>query len=147
MSETISIDQIRQLLPHRYPFLLVDRVLEYEKGKRVVALKNVTINEPYFQGHYPKTPVMPGVLIVESMAQAGGLAVGGAANPNALPLLARIEQVRFRRVVKPGDQLIISAVVQKERSGITKVSARVEVESELVAHGVLVFALMTGEEG
>jgi len=144
--EQLSIDQIRNLLPHRYPFLLVDRVLEREEGHRVVALKNVTINEPFFQGHYPQTPVMPGALIVEAMAQAGGLAVGGAGHGDLLPLLAAIEKVRFREVVKPGDQLIITATVKAVRAGIVKISAEAKVEAKVVTQGELTFALVPRRE-
>lgn len=147
VSEVLSSDQIRDLLPHRYPFLLVDRVLELEEGKRVVGLKNVTINEPFFQGHYPQTPVMPGVLIVEAMAQVGGLAVGGASTEDLLPLLAAIEKVRFRKVVKPGDQLIITATVLKARSGIFKIGAVAEVAQKVVADGELTFTLVPKGEG
>lgn len=146
MSEVLSIDQIRELLPHRYPFLLVDRVLEREAGKRIVGLKNVTINEPFFQGHYPTTPVMPGVLIVEAMAQVGGLAVGGASTADVLPLLAAIEKVRFRQVVKPGDQLIITATVINSRSGVVKIAASAEVDAKVVAEGELTFTLIPREE-
>lgn len=144
--ETLSIDQIQQLLPHRYPFLMVDRVLELEAGHRVVALKNVTINEPFFQGHYPQTPVMPGVMIVEAMAQVGGLAAGGAPDSNTLPLLAAIEKVKFRQVVKPGDQLIITATVQAARASIMKISAEAKVGGKIAAHGSLTFALVPREE-
>ncbi len=146
MSEVLSIDQIREHLPHRYPFLLVDRVLEREAGKRIVGLKNVTINEPFFQGHYPTTPVMPGVLIVEAMAQVGGLAVGGASTADVLPLLAAIEKVRFRQVVKPGDQLIITATVINSRSGVVKIAASAEVDAKVVAEGELTFTLIPREE-
>lgn len=145
--ELLSIDQIRKLLPHRYPFLMVDRVLEREEGHRVVAIKNVTINEPFFQGHYPETPVMPGVMIVEAMAQVGGLAVGGAPDQKTLPLLAAIEKVRFREVVKPGDQLKITATVQGARAGVVKIAAEARVEGKVVAQGQLTFALVPGKEG
>lgn len=145
--ELLSVDQIRKLLPHRYPFLMVDRVLEREEGHRVVAIKNVTINEPFFQGHYPETPVMPGVMIVEAMAQVGGLAVGGAPDQNILPLLAAIEKVRFREVVKPGDQLVITATVQGTRAGVVKITAEAKVAGKVVAQGQLTFALVSREEG
>ena len=138
----LSIDEIQQLLPHRYPFLMVDRVIEREEGQRVVAVKNVTINEPFFQGHYPQTPVMPGVMIVEAMAQAGGLATAGAPDSDILPLLAAIEKVRFRDVVKPGDQLVISATVQAARAGVVKISAIAKVDDKVVAEGHLTFALV-----
>ena len=138
----LSIDEIQQLLPHRYPFLMVDRVIERKEGQRVVAVKNVTINEPFFQGHYPQTPVMPGVMIVEAMAQVGGLATAGAPGSDILPLLAAIEKVRFRDVVKPGDQLVISATVQAARAGVVKISAIAKVDDKVVAEGHLTFALV-----
>jgi 3-hydroxyacyl-[acyl-carrier-protein] dehydratase len=137
-----SIDEIQRLLPHRYPFLMVDRVVEREEGHRVVAIKNVTINEPFFQGHYPQTPVMPGVMIVEAMAQVGGLAAGGAPDRDTIPLLAAIEKVRFREVVKPGDQLMIIATVQAARAGVVKISAEARVDDKVVAGGHLTFALV-----
>jgi 3-hydroxyacyl-[acyl-carrier-protein] dehydratase len=142
MSILLSIDRIRELLPHRYPFLMVDRVLELEEGRRIVAVKNVTINEPYFQGHYPVTPGMPGVMIVEAMAQAGGLAVGGTAESEEIgSLLASLERVRFRRVVKPGDQLIITAEVTAARLGLVKTQAKAEVDGDVAAQGELTFVL------
>lgn len=146
MSEILSIDEIRGLLPQRYPFLMIDRVLEREKGCRAVAVKNVTVNEPYFQGHYPQTPVMPGVLIVEAMAQAGGLALGVTSDSAVLPLLAAIRKVRFHQVVKPGDQLVITATVTASRRGVVKISAQGEVAGELVAVGELSFVLVKREE-
>ncbi len=142
-TEVLSIDQIRKLIPHRYPFLMVDRVLEREEGKRVKAIKNVTINEPFFQGHYPETPVMPGVMIVEAMAQIGGLAVGGSPESDTLPLLAAIEKVRFREVVKPGDQLVITATVLAARAGVVKIKAEAKVEDKIAAQGELTFALVS----
>lgn len=144
--ELLSIDQIRGLLPHRYPFLMVDRVVEREEGKRVVALKNVTVNEPFFQGHYPQTPVMPGVMIVEAMAQTGGLAVGGAPDADVIPLLAAIEKARFREVVKPGDQLVITAEVQAMRSSLVKISAQATVDGKVVAESNLTFVLAPRED-
>ena len=138
----LSIDEIQALLPHRYPFLMVDRVLEREVGRRVVAIKNVTINEPFFQGHYPQTPVMPGVMIVEAMAQVGGLAAEVEPEGNTLPLFAAIEKVRFREVVKPGDQLVITATVQAARAGVVKIAAEARVDDKVVAEGNLTFALV-----
>ena len=142
----LSIDQIQRLLPHRYPFLMVDRVLEQEEGQRVVAVKNVTINEPFFQGHYPQTPVMPGVMIVEAMAQVGGLAVGGVPGSDLLPLLAAIEKVRFREVVKPGDQLVITATVQAVRAGVVKVKAEATVDEKVAAEGQLTLLSAQGDD-
>lgn len=137
----LSIDDIYEKLPHRYPFLMVDKVLELEEGNRIVAVKNVTINEPFFQGHYPQLPVMPGVMIVEAMAQVGGLAVGGAADSSTVPLLAAVERVRFKRMVRPGDQLVITAEVLAHRSGVVKVQAEARVEQDVCAQGQLTFML------
>ncbi|KLU40119.1 MAG: 3-hydroxyacyl-ACP dehydratase FabZ [Limnochordia bacterium] len=136
----LSIDEIREKLPHRYPFLMVDKVLELEEGKRIVALKNVTINEPFFQGHYPHFPVMPGVMILEAMAQVGGLAVGGSED-ESIPLLAAVERARFKEMVRPGDQLVITAQVVANRSGIVKVEAEAKVKDVLCAAGQLTFML------
>lgn len=139
----MDVDEIMKKLPHRYPFLMVDKVIELERGKRAVCVKNVTINEPYFQGHYPHTPIMPGVMIIEAMAQSGGLAVDSAAagSESAVPLFAAIDKARFRRVVKPGDQLIITVNVLSTRSQIVKVEAKAEVDGELAAEGQLTFVL------
>ncbi len=139
----MDIDQILMRLPHRYPFLMVDRVVELETGKRVVTVKNVTINEPYFQGHYPRFPVMPGVMIVEAMAQAGGLAVAGGRqqkdDSNAVPLLAAVDKARFRRMVRPGDQLVLDVDVLRAGSRLAKVAAKALVEDELAAEAELTF--------
>ncbi len=140
----LSIDEIRERLPHRYPFLMVDRVLELNEGQAAVAIKNVTINEPFFQGHYPQVPVMPGVMMIEAMAQVGGLAAGGAGE-GTIPLLAAVDKVKFRRVVKPGDQLRIKAEILKARRQLVKVQAWAEVEGETVTQGELTFLLV--EEG
>lgn len=138
----MDVDEIMKKLPHRYPFLMVDKVIELERGKRAVCVKNVTINEPYFQGHYPHIPIMPGVMIIEAMAQSGGLAVDSAAgSESAVPLFAAIDNARFRRVVKPGDQLIITVNVLSTRSQIVKVEAKAEVDGELAAEGQLTFVL------
>jgi len=120
---------------------LVDRVLELERGKRAVVVKNVTINEPFFQGHYPNLPVMPGVLIIEAMAQAGGLAAAVDSDADMVPLFAAIDKARFRRVVRPGDQLIITIEVLRARGSYIKVKATAEVDKELAAEGELTFVL------
>lgn len=141
--------EIRRRLPHRYPFLLVDRILELEEGVRAVGLKNVTANEPFFNGHYPQQPIMPGVLIAEAMAQVGGLALSGAAlddSAELLPLFAGIDQMRFRRIVTPGDQLRIEAKVLKYRRGLAKVDATAWVAQDVVCQGELMFALKRADE-
>jgi beta-hydroxyacyl-ACP dehydratase FabZ len=127
-------------LPHRYPFLLVDRILELIPDKKVVALKNVTINEPFFQGHFPGTPIMPGVLIVEAMAQAGGV-LASASLPQekqgALIYFMGIDKVKFRKPVVPGDQLIIEVQILKQRLQAIKMSGVAFVDKKLVAEAEL----------
>ena len=134
--------QIMSILQHRYPFLLVDRVLELEPGKRAVGVKNVTINEPYFMGHFPDNPIMPGVLTVEAMAQVGGiLLLASTANEGKLALFAGIDKIRFRRPVLPGDQLVTEAVLMKAKGDIGRVSVVGRVDGQIVAQGEYLFAL------
>jgi len=145
MDKFMDIRKILELLPHRFPFLLVDRVLEFEKGKSLVAIKNVTINEPYFQGHFPDYPVMPGVLIVEAMAQAGGLlTIYSMENlpEGKLFLFTGIEKVRFRKPVYPGDQLILKAFYLKHKMNMWKMKAEAWVENKLTTDGILTAALV-----
>ncbi len=139
---TVEIDQIRRILPHRYPFLMVDRVLHYRPGESLTALKNVTINEAYFQGHFPARPVMPGVLIVEAMAQAAGILAFYSNNTreNAISYLAGIDKARFKRPVVPGDQLIIDVTTEKTVMGIFRFRAAAKVEGKLVARCELLSA-------
>lgn len=129
---------IRKLLPHRYPMLLVDRVLELEPGKRAVVIKNVTANEPFFQGHYPSVPIMPGVLIIEAMAQASGLAMAPE-DGMGLPLLIGVDKARFRKMVTPGDQLRIEATVLRGGSRLGKVNAIAMVDGAVIAEAELIF--------
>ena len=140
----LTSEQIQGLLPHRYPFALVDRVIEHEPGKRAVALKNVTLNEPQFQGHFPGRPLMPGVLIVEAMAQVGGLIVTQMPDiPKGLFVFAGIDGVRFRKPVVPGDQLRITCdLLSFKRRRFGKVHAQASVEGELVCSGDLLFSLV-----
>lgn len=137
-------EQILNLLPHRYPFALVDRVLEQVPGKRAVAIKNISINEPQFQGHFPGRPLMPGVLIVETMAQVGGLIVMQMPNlPQGLFVFAGIDGVRFRRPVVPGDQLHITCeLISIRRQRFSKVRGRATVDGQLVCDGELMFSLL-----
>ena len=132
------------LLPHRYPFALVDRVIDYEPGKSALAIKNVTINEPHFQGHFPDRPLMPGVLIVEAMAQVGGLIVTQMPDlPKGLFVFAGIDGVRFRRPVVPGDQLMISCeLISIKRQRFGKVKGEAKVQGQLVCSGELMFSLV-----
>lgn len=131
-------------LPHRYPFLLVDRIVELEKGTRVVGIKNVTINEPFFQGHYPGHPVMPGVLIVEAMAQVSGfLLLDEDDATSKVPYFTAIDQVKFRKPVTPGDQLRIESEMIKARRGIAKVRCQTFVGDDIVAQGELMFTIVS----
>ncbi len=132
------------LLPHRYPFALVDRVVSHDPGKSAVAIKNVTLNEPQFQGHFPERPLMPGVLIVEAMAQVGGLIVSQMPDlPKGLFVFAGIDGVRFKRPVVPGDQLVISCeLVSLKRKRFGKVRAEAKVEDGIVCSGELLFSLV-----
>jgi UDP-3-O-[3-hydroxymyristoyl] N-acetylglucosamine deacetylase/3-hydroxyacyl-[acyl-carrier-protein] dehydratase len=131
----IGIEEIMRVIPHRYPFLLVDRILEIEAGKRVVGLKNVTINEPFFQGHFPGHPIMPGVLIIEAMAQvAGVLLLGAMSEPqNKVVYFTTLNNVKWRRPVKPGDQLRFELELLQVRGSVAKMSGVARVDGEVVA--------------
>lgn len=134
--------EIQAIIPHRYPFLLVDRILEMEAGVRAVGLKNVTLNEPFFQGHFPVQPVMPGVLILEALAQVGAVALLSLEeNRGKLAYFAAIEGFRFRRPVIPGDSLRLEVALTKRRGPIGKGRARASVDGITVAEGELTFAL------
>ena len=140
----LSAEQIQGLLPHRYPFALVDRVVAYDPGRMAVAIKNVSVNEPQFQGHFPGRPLMPGVLIVEAMAQVGGLIVTQMPDlPKGLFVFAGIDGVRFRRPVVPGDQLRITCeLLSLKRKRFGKVKAEARVDGALVCSGELMFSLV-----
>lgn len=138
----LDINTIQQILPHRYPFLLVDRILEVEEGKKVTGIKNVSANEPFFQGHFPNYPVMPGVLIIEAMAQVGAVAIlSMPAYAGRIAFFAGIDKARFRRQVVPGDILRIEVEVLKLRGTIGKSQARAYVGEELAAEAEMMFAL------
>ncbi len=140
---TFTLEEIQALLPHRYPFALVDRILDYVPGEKAVGLKNVTFNEPHFQGHFPGRPIMPGVLIVEAMAQVGGIVLTQIPGVSGLCLFAGIDKVRFRRPVVPGDQLLITVellVIKRKRFG--KMKARAEVDGQLACEGDLMFSVV-----
>ncbi len=137
----MDIHQILKQLPHRYPFLLVDRVLSIESGKRIVALKNVTMNEPFFTGHFPHRPVMPGVLILEAMAQAAALlsfdSQGVTPDDKTVYYFAGIDGARFKRPVEPGDQLILEVELDRMKAGIFKFKARAKVGDEIATEAEL----------
>ena len=137
----LNAEQIQGLLPHRYPFALVDRVLEHEPGKRAVAIKNVTLNEPHFQGHFPGRPLMPGVLIVEAMAQVGGLIVTQMPDlPKGLFVFAGIDGVRFRRPVVPGDQLILEVTLKRTIRNMALYEGKALVDGKEVASAEMLCA-------
>src|ERR1700728_147791 len=145
----LDILSIFQRLPHRYPFLLVDRVLEYRTGESIRALKNVTYNEPYFPGHFPNRPVMPGVMIIEALAQAAGilcfLTADVKPDENTRIYIVGIDHARFRRPVVPGDQLILTAQVQRTLKGIWKFATAALVDDQEVTHADIMAAPETGK--
>ena len=144
---SLGIEEIQRVLPHRYPFLLVDRIIELVPPHRAVGLKQVTVNEPFFQGHFPAYPVMPGVLIVEAMAQVGGVAVLSSDEyADKLALFAGIDNVRFKRQVKPGDTLRIEVELAQIRRGIGTGSGTATVDGELACRGEIMFALVDKPE-
>ena len=148
--ETLNIDQIQKILIHRYPFLLVDKVIDLEPGKKGTGIKNVTINEKFFSGHFPQEPIMPGVLIVEVMAQVAAIVVGSeAVGKEAKPeekmgYLASIKEIKFRRSVRPGDRLEISVEIIQKFANLFKVKGEAKVGKEICARGELVFTKGTG---
>jgi 3-hydroxyacyl-[acyl-carrier-protein] dehydratase len=138
----IDIHRILKLLPHRYPFLLVDRVIELDPGKTIKALKNVTMNEPFFQGHFPDFPVMPGVLIIEALAQTAALLTFSEEHdPQDVYYFAGIDGARFKRIVLPGDQLIMHATFERGKAGIYKFQVKATVQDELAAEASITCAV------
>ncbi|WP_449538430.1 3-hydroxyacyl-ACP dehydratase FabZ [Ferdinandcohnia sp. Marseille-Q9671] len=138
----LDINEIKEIIPHRYPFLLVDRVLEIEEGKRVVGIKNVTANEEFFNGHFPEYPVMPGVLIVEALAQVGAVAMlKKEENKGRLAFFAGIDNCRFKKQVKPGDQLRLEVEITRLRGSLGKGKGVATVDGELVCETEIMFAL------
>ncbi len=141
----MDIHEILKYLPHRYPFLLVDRVLEIEPGKEITALKNVTINEPFFNGHFPNHPVMPGVLIIEALAQASAIlsfrTMETMPQPDSVYYFVGIDGVRFKKPVMPGDQLILKSSIVRHAQGLWKYAVRAEVDGQLVTEAQLMCTL------
>ncbi len=143
-SYLLDVEDIRSVLPHRYPFLLVDRILELEPGKRAVGMKNVTINEEFFQGHFPGHAVMPGVLVLEAMAQVGGvLLLCLVGNEGKLAYFGGMDKVRFRKPVMPGDTLITEAILLKSHGTIGKVRVVGSVDNQVACEGEFMFALVS----
>jgi 3-hydroxyacyl-[acyl-carrier-protein] dehydratase len=139
--KSLDINQIKEYLPHRYPLLLVDRVLDWEEGKRITALKNVTINEEFFNGHFPHKPVMPGVLMIEALAQTAALlaflTMGQKPDDNAVVYFVGIDGARFKRPVEPGDQLMMEVEILRQSRGIWKFQAKASVGDQLAVEGEL----------
>ncbi len=143
--DSVNLDAlaIQAILPHRYPFLLVDRIIEIEYGVGAVGIKQVSMGEPYFQGHFPDYPVMPGVLIIEALAQVGAVALlGSEEHAGKIALFAGIDGVRFRRQVKPGDTLRLETQINRMRRGIGKGQGAATVDGEMAAEGEITFALV-----
>lgn len=147
-SGLLDIEKILKILPHRYPFLLIDRVVEMEKGKSIVAIKNVTYNEHFFQGHFPQQKVMPGVLLIEALAQAGGILIfHSIPEPEKVLLfMSKVDNAKFRKPVVPGDQLRLEAEILKLKSKFCQMKGKVYVDEELVAEGEVMASFMNLEE-
>lgn len=149
MSSAMDIHEVLQHLPHRYPFLLIDRVLEVEPNGKIVALKNVSMNEPFFPGHYPHHPVMPGVLVIEAMAQAAAIlsfkTMGNLPSDDSVYYFVGIEGARFKRPVGPGDQLILTVTIAMNRRGMWKFIGKAEVDGKIVAEAELICTLRNKE--
>jgi 3-hydroxyacyl-[acyl-carrier-protein] dehydratase len=148
---SMDIDEIMRYLPHRYPFLLVDRIVALDEGKSIRGLKNVTMNEPYFQGHFPGYPVMPAVLVIEALAQIASILAwkmaGRSPADGSLIFFAAIDNARFRRQVRPGDQLILESEVQRMVRGIGKFAVRAKVGDDIVAEANLMAAMRMADAG
>lgn len=148
--EAIDIQQILKRIPHRYPLLLVDRVIEIEVPKKIVAIKNVTFNEPFFMGHFPEKPIMPGVLIIEAMAQASAILVtetlGKEGAKNKLVYFMSIDEAKFRKIVTPGDQILMEINLLKNRSNVWKFSATSKVSDKIVAEAIFSAMMVDSHE-
>lgn len=146
-NNTLNIEEILEFLPHRFPFLLVDRVLDFEKGKFLRAIKNVSFNEPFFQGHFPGNPIFPGVLILEAMAQATGILAfksAGKLSPGELYYFAAVDQARFKKPVQPGDQMILQVTFIKERRGVARFNGVAKVDNNLICEASMMCARRRG---
>ena len=147
--DKVNIDRIMKVLPHRYPFLMVDRIVDFKAGEYLEALKNVTINEPFFQGHFPGMPVMPGVLILEALAQTGGLLIDESM-PGVLKgkvlMFTGMEKVRFRKPVLPGDQLILRCSDLRHKLKLWKINGTAKVDDRVVAEALLTAAVLDRED-
>lgn len=143
--DTFNINEILKILPHRYPFLLLDKIIHFVPNESIVAIKNVTINEPFFTGHFPEIPIMPGVMILEALAQACGILAYKAnaqeGKPSQLIYFAGIEEARFKKIVRPGDQLVLNATMQKMKRGIWKCQTHAMVDNEEACTAVLLGAI------
>lgn len=145
---TLGIEEIMKLLPHRYPFLLVDKIIECDDKESIVGIKNVTMNEPFFQGHFPGLPVMPGVLQLEAMAQTAGILLNRiAGNPDGVPFFMGIDGARFRKVVKPGDQCRIEVRITKLRAKIARFKAQVKVDDDIASEAEMMCMISTEGAG
>lgn len=143
----LEIEAIMKLLPHRYPFLLVDRIIECDDKEHIVGVKNVTVNEPFFQGHFPGQPVMPGVLQLEAMAQTAGILLNRiAGNPDGVPFFMGIDGARFRKVVKPGDQMRIEISITKLRSKLARFKGEVWVDDKVASEAEMM-CMIGAEDG
>jgi 3-hydroxyacyl-[acyl-carrier-protein] dehydratase len=142
--DTVEVEKILKLLPHRYPFLLVDRVIDYKLGEHLTAIKNVTFNEPHFNGHFPNHPVMPGVLIIEAMAQASGilsrLAIGDLTNESEIFYLVKVDNAKFTKTVVPGDQLHLCVSIKRRMRNMVQYVCEAKVEGKVVAKAELLCA-------
>jgi 3-hydroxyacyl-[acyl-carrier-protein] dehydratase len=148
MDNALDIQEIMKLLPHRYPFIMIDRILELTPGEKVVALKNVTINEPFFQGHFPKNPIMPGVLIIEAMGQAGAILAAKSLEQkpqDTLIYFMGMDKVKFRKPVTPGDQLMFELQFLKQRRNVFKMSGTAYVDEIVVAQAELMATFGEGK--
>ena len=144
---TLNVEEIMAILPHRYPFLLVDRIVECDDEKRIIGIKNVTMNEPYFQGHFPGNPVMPGVLQIEAMAQTGGILMLKHFKSSGVPYFMSVDKGKFRRIVKPGDELRIEIEILSLRSNSGKFSGKAIVDGKVASQAELMCMIAPEDAG